>query len=427
MARRLVVVSALVCAFAAHGGKGKMIEFRNLPQTVPGLQKLLKGPSRDQPFRTAGALMLDTLLRERGHEVLEAAEVDQMLAEVLRGVFNNMVADNDVYTWDKENFGPRGDIVCKEKVLVFPGRVTPAFEKKYTVKVQGKRVDRGYLGMECSVTVSAAKSEDEWHQWTGQKGWGINLHAVYANDDVARVALTLYSAGNSTVPTPKAERPFYVGFVDRTKEGAEWKLLSVEAPTSLDYRKQESNVFPPDQSKTSEPEKKLRVAAWMESVRVLNPSRETFIGGEAIIFAMPNSGADAIDGKEKWLLEPYRKADSPLVRASAELKLSKLGTATTPNALADLVAKVGHPAVKNELIKELLRLIGAKLDAAPAVSEEDKVTLQTLISPDAKAPVGIKDAKIDGDWARVRVFGLKLDGYVLRKSADGWQILGPIR
>lgn len=427
MVRRLLVVSALVAALAAHAGKGKMIEFRNLPQTIPGLQKLLKGPSKDQPFRTAGALLLDTLLRERGHEVLEPAEVDQMLGAVLRGLFNGMVADTDVYTWDKENFGPRGDIVCKEKVLVYPGRVTPAFEQKYTVKVQGKRVDRGYLNMECSVTVTAAKTEDEWHQWTAQKGWGINPHAVYASDDVARVGLTLYSAGNSVTPTPKAERPFYVGFVDRVKEGAEWKLMSIEPPTSLDYRKQESNIFPPDQQKPTEHEKKLRVAAWMESVRVLNPARDTFLGPEATIFAMPNSGADAIDAKEKWLLEPYRKADSPLVRASAELKLSKLGTATTPVALADLVAKVKHPAVKNELIKELMRLIGPKLDAAPAVSDEDKTNFQTLVSPDPKAPVGIKDAKIDGDWARVRVFGLKLDGYVLRKSPDGWQILGTLR
>jgi hypothetical protein len=88
---------------------------------------------------------------------------------------------------------------------------------------------------------------------------------------------------------------------------------------------------------------------------------------------------------------------------------------------------VSHPAVKNELVKELLRLIGSRLDAAPVVTEEDKLAFQTLISTDPKSPVGIKEAKVDGDWARVRVFGLKIDGYVLKKSADGWQILGSMR
>lgn len=426
MVRRSFVLALLAVASVAFaGGRGKIIDFKNLPKTVDGLAKLLKGPSKDQPFRTVAALSLDTLLRERGHEVLETAEVDQIFGEVMKGIFTNMVADTDIYTWEKDNFGPRGDIVCKEKVLVYPGRITPTFERKYTVKVMGKRIDRGYLNQECSVTVTAAKTEDEWHQWTAQKGWGLNPHAVYADDNVARIAVALYSAGTSSVPTPKPERPIYVGFADRAKEGAEWKLLSVEPMTSLDYRKQESNVFPAD-AKPGEAEKKLRVAFWMESVRVLNPTRETFIGTEATLFAMPASGPDAIDGKDKWLLEPYRKSDSPLVRASAELKLSRMGTATTPAALAELIGKVNLPAVKAELVKELLRLIGAKLDAAPAATDEEKTALQAVVS-DPKNPIGVKELKIDGEWARLRVFGVKFDGYLLRKTNDAWAIVGQIR
>jgi hypothetical protein len=277
MVRRLMVLSVLAVAGAGWAaGRGKLIEFRNMPQTVPGLAKLLK-TSKDQPFRTMASLSLDTMLRERGHELLETGEVDQVLGEVLKGLFTNMVADTDIYTWDKDNFGPRGDIVCKEKALVFPGRVSPSFERKYTVKVMGKRVDRGYLNQECSVLVSVAKTEDEWHQWTGSKGWGLNPHAVYVNDNVARIGVTLYSAGTTQVPTPKIERPIYVGFATREKDAAEWKLLSVEPPTSLDYRKQESNVFPAD-ARTGEAEKKARLTFWMESVRMLNPARENFIG-----------------------------------------------------------------------------------------------------------------------------------------------------
>lgn len=426
MARRLVVLVVLAVAGAGWAaGRGKLIEFKNLPQTVPGLAKMLS-TSKDQKFRTLGALSLDTMLRERGHELLETAEVEQVLGEVLKGLFTNMVADTDVFTWDKDLFGPRGDIVCKEKALVFPGRVSPTFERKYTVKVMGKRVDRGYLNQDCTITVSAAKTEDEWHQWTGTKGWGLSPHAVYVSDNVARIAVTLYSAGNTQVPTPKPERPIYVGFAIREKDVADWKLLSVEPPTSLDYRKQESNIFPAD-SKAGEAEKKARLAFWMESVRLLNPARENFLGNEMTIFSMAAAGADAIDGKDKWMLEPYRKSDSPLVRACAELKLSRMGTATTPAALADLITQVRHPAVRNELIKEMLRLIGPKLDAAPAPSEEDKATLVALVSPDPKNPAIVKDLKIDGDWARLRVSNQKIDGYVLKKFADGWQILGPMR
>jgi hypothetical protein len=426
MVRRLVLLVVLAVTGAGWAaGRQKLIEFRNMPTTVPGLAKLLK-TSKDQPFRTAAALSLDTMLRERGHELLETGEVDQILGEALKGLFNNMVADNDIYTWDRDNFGPRGDIVCKEKALVFPGRVSPSFERKYKVKVMGKRVDRGYVGQECSVVVAAAKTADEWHQWSAGTGWGINPHAVFISDNVARIAITLYSPGNTQVPTPKIERPIYVGFASREKEDTEWKLLAVEPPTNLDYRKQESNIFPPD-SKPGESEKKARLAFWMESVRLLNPARESFIGNEMTLFSMAASGADAVEGKDKWMLEPYRKSDSPLVRASAELKLSRMGTATTPLALSELITKVQHPAVRNELIKELLRLIGAKLDAAPKPSEEETATLVALVSPDPKTPVMVKELKIDGEWARLRIFNSKNDGFLFKKSNDGWQILGVMR
>ncbi len=426
MARRLILIVTLaVAGIGWAAGRSKLIEFRNLPKDAPGLVRLLK-TSKDQPFRTVASLSLDTLLRERGHELLESAEVDQLLGEALTGLFNNMVADTDIFTWDRENYGPRGDIVCKEKALVYPGRVSLSFERKYTVKVQGKRVDRGYWGQECTLTVTTAKTEDEWHQWTASKGWGINPHAVFVNDNVARLALTLYSPGTSQTPTPRPERPIYVGFGVREKEDSDWKLLAVESPTSIDYRKQESNIFPPDQ-KPGEAEKKARVAFWMESVRVLNPVRENFVGTELTLFNMPSSGPDAVDNKDKWMLEPYRKADSPLVRAAVELKLSRMGTGTTPAVLGELATQVRHPAIRNELIRELLRVVGPRLDAAPAASEEDKAAFVAVVSPDPKNPAIVKELKVDGDWARLRVSNQKIDGFVLKKFTDGWQIIGTMR
>ena len=75
----LVVLAVAGSSWAA--GRGKMIEFKNLPQTVPGLAKLLK-TSKDQPFRTVAALSLDTMLRERGHELLETAFLGQYCESV---------------------------------------------------------------------------------------------------------------------------------------------------------------------------------------------------------------------------------------------------------------------------------------------------------------------------------------------------------
>jgi hypothetical protein len=422
--RRSLLLVGLVIA-SASWARPKNIDLKILPQSTAGLVSLLR-TSRDQSYRTMAAMALDSQLRERGHELNAPPESEQLLDLVLGQLFRNMVADTEIYTWDKDIFGPRGDVVCKDKVLVFPGRVTAGFERKYTVKVQGRRIDRGFLDQVCTVVVAAAKTEDEWHQWTSQKGWGINPHPVFVSDNAARIGLTLYSPGTPAVPSAKMERPFYVGFGWRPKDDDDWKLLSVEPPIALDYRKQECNIYPPD-TRPAEAEKKLRLAIWMEGVRVLNPLHEVFLGTEASQFLMNTSGADSLDSKEKWMLEPYRKSDSALVRAAAELKLSRLGTATSATSLADLIVATKHPAARNELILELLRLVGAKFDAGPVATEDDKAELVKLISPDPKNPALVREVKIVDDLARLRVVNQKIDGWVFRKFPDGWQILGQIR
>ena len=424
---RYATLVLLVAAASTSWARGKIIDFKRLPQTDPGLVEFL-AKSKDQPFRIAASIVLDTHLREKGREVKEAPEVDQVLDAVLGKLFENMVADTDIYTWDKDNYGPRGDVVCKNKVLVYPGRVSPTFEKQYALKVNGKRIDRGYVGQDCTLTASAAQSEEEWHQWTATKGWGLNPHAVFIGDNVARIGVTFYSPGTAAVPTPRVERPVYIGFVSRAKDTEPWKVLSVEPPVAIDYRKQESNVFPVDSSKPTEYEKKLRLANWMEAVRILNPIHENFLGQEGTFFQMAGQGNDVLDPyKDKGLIELYRKAESPLVRAAAELKLSKMGDPPDTTAFADLIGALKHPAARTEVIRGLVKAFNDRFNANAAANEADTAALALLISPDPKKPVPVRELKIVDDIARMRVTGQKFDGWLFRKFDDGWQILGPIR
>ncbi len=425
MVRRSLLLLVLLAA-GTGWARGKIIDFKRLPQTDPGLVEFL-GKSKDIPFRIAATLVLDTHLREKGKEIKEAPEFDPVLEQVLGKILENMVADTDIYTWEPNNWGPRGDVVCKDKVLVFPGRVTPKFEKKYTVKVAGKRVDRGYVGQDCTLTAVAAKTEEEWHEWTSKKGWGLNPHAAFVGDNVARVGVTFYSPGNASVATPKIERPVYVGFVSRAKDTEEWKVLSVEPPVEKDYRKQECNAFPPD-TKPTDYEKKLRLANWMEAVRILNPLHENFLGSEGTVFQVAGQGNDTLDpAKDKGLLDLYRKAESPLVRAAAELKVSRMGDAPDTAVFADLISALKHPAARNEMLRELVKVLTPRFQANSPAGDDDVKALALLVSPDPKKPAEVRELKIVDDIAKMRVSGQKFDGWLFRKFEDGWQILGPIR
>lgn len=427
MVRRSILPWVLLLAGTAFAGKGKIIDFKRLPQTDPGLIEFLAKASKDLPFRIAGALVLDTHIREKGHEVTNAAEADPVIEAVLGQVFDNMGLPNEIYNWDPNGFAPRSDMVCKEKVLIYPGRVSPTFSRKYTVKMAGKHIDQGYVGTDCTVTAFSAKTEEEWHEWTSKKGWGVNPHAVFVGENVARAAFTFYSKGSATVATPKVERPVYVGFVVRAKDTEAWKVLSVEQPISSDARKQECNAFPLE-SKPSDYEKKLRMANWMEAVRVLNPIHENFVGTEGTIFQLNGTGNDQLDpAKDKGLLEPYRIAASPLVRAAAELKLSRMGDPATPTVFGDLIATLKHPAARNELIRELVKVLAPRFNENAPANDADTKAMVELVSPDPKNPASVRELKIVDDIAKMRITGQKFDGWLFRKVDDGWQILGPIR
>ena len=429
MIRRIarVLLIALVAGSAALArGRAKVIDIKLLPQTIPGLANLLASKSKDQQFRTLAALFLDHQLRTRGVELTSTEDVEELLGLLLDAVAANMTApDNDIYTWEKDKFGPRSDVLCKTRILIFPGRVSGSFTHKVTVKMKGKRIDRGYLNEECTLTATAAKDPAEWYEWTGSQGWGLNPFAAYTADHVARIGFAFYSPGQRGAPFPNLEKPTYVGFAshDEPRDGGavdlEWKLVAAEPITDPDNRKQACNLC--QQDKPTEMEKRLRLAIWMESVRALDPVRETFSPQDSAIFQLNGTGADALDPKkDKSLLEPYLAGEVPIVQAAAALKLSKMSNAPNPSALADALFAVKHPAAKSELIRAILPL----LKTGVAASDEEKTTLMKLAATDPYNLPQVKELLLFDDLAKMQVNRQRVAGYLFKKYPSGWQMLG---
>lgn len=423
--RRIIVLAALAASTAFAASRVKFIDFRSIPRTVPGLRTLL-GKEKNQDTRTAAALTLSNVMRQSGKPIL-APETDVAVTVVLDAVFDQMAAPTDIYTWEKDNFGARGDILCREKALLYPGVVSAGWEKKFTRLLKGKRIDRGYLNSDCTLTVTAAKTPEEFWAWVDTKGWGILPHTVLATDNVARVGLTLFSKGSTGI-APRAEKPVYVGFVHREKESADWTLLSAEPVTQLDVRKQESNIFA-DNQKPTDDERKERLAQWMELVKAL-PPRASLTSLDQQYFLLQGTGADNITNKEKALLEPYRKHESALVRAAAELKLSRLGVATTPEALAALAVSLdSHPAEQNEVLRELYGLVGTNFEKSGAPCAPEEVSaLHGVAVPKEKAEINRPDqCRVWESWAKLTLFNSNAKGVLFKKEESGWKMLGAYR
>ena len=65
---RYATLVLLVAAASTSWARGKIIDFKRLPQTDPGLVEFL-AKSKDQPWRIAASMVLDTHLREKGREI----------------------------------------------------------------------------------------------------------------------------------------------------------------------------------------------------------------------------------------------------------------------------------------------------------------------------------------------------------------------
>ncbi|MBX7101178.1 MAG: hypothetical protein K1X89_25910 [Myxococcaceae bacterium] len=420
--RRTIVLACALAAFPALA-KVKVIDFHTLPQSAAGLTALLQ-KEKAAPVRLAASQVLDELIRKKPVE-LGAADADQVVAAALDGVFEHMAAPTDLYTWEKDVFGPRGDVLCRENAKLSPGHVSPGFDKRFTKTLKGKRIDRGYLNSPCTLSVTAAQGLSDFHQWTA-KGWGIEVGQVLVAEvdksgaQVARVGLAFVSPGSSLGP-PALERPTYVGFALRPKAGEPFALLSVEPPAVLDVRKQPCTLCSSD-GKPTDAERHLRLFSDFEHLALVNLAAKELSPADREAFTLD---AAQLTAKDKAWLEPWQTSESVVLRAAAALKGSKVGANVPPASLAELVPSLPHPWLKTRLVEELVRVLGPALDQGVAPAEADqKAMWNSAVEKALQSNNTVYDAKVAQGFARLKVSNTP--GYLFRQSASGWVLLGSL-
>lgn len=429
---RAIAFATLLTAFAVQA-RVKMLDLKKPPTTPPALVPLLlKEPKgKPSPAKVKLSLALDEALRTKGTALTQEA-ADQAIAVVLDGVFDHMAAGTDFYVWDKDTFSPRSDVLCRETAVLFPGRASPGFSKKFTKTNQGKRIDRGYLGSPCTVTVSTAPSM-EAARAASAKGWAIWVHEVLAAEvdpkaqsQVARVGLTFISPPSGSAP-PKWERPFYVGFALKPKADEPWALLSVEGPATKDWRQQPCNLCSTD-GRANDVERHLRFDASLEVLRALDEKQPRLSDDEQAAFLIEGTNADAVGPKDKaWLQQ--RKADaSAVVKGAVALKLVKLGEKKTPEELVALADALPHPWLKAQVVQQLVKAIGADLTAGAAATGDELKALSDAAVPAAeRASNQVYETKVAGGFAKVMVTNIRETGFLYRKGDGGWVLVGPLK
>jgi hypothetical protein len=349
---RFIALAVLaLSAVALAKGKGKILEFKGVPKTIPTIAEALPKEKKDATKRAALALSMDQLLREKP-EVTDGKLYDDLTGTLINDVLEKMCEPSEVFSTEHgpDHWNPRADVFFKDSVKIFPGRVSKEFRRKYTKKPMGKNIDRGYRGQPATVEFTSAASEDEFQAWTDTKGWGMVIHEAHVDtaSGVARIGLTWVSPGTKETPGGHFERPAWVAFYKQPKPGVGmFQLLAVESETATDWREQPVNLVPP-KTEPNDLERKLRLAVWMEDVRAL-PVRPAFSGDEEKIFNLDGEGDEKLEAAQLPMLEAYRDSSSPMVRAATELKIFSLGGTAKVDNIEAVLKTMKHGAVKPKL------------------------------------------------------------------------------
>lgn len=411
---RPLVSAALVAALLLAPGasarpKGKMFEIKDPPSTA---HAWLEAALAEKPgaARDANLFSMEARLREKGEELTDPDAVDALVATTFEKIFDDMAGPTDVWVWEGET-GARGDVLVREKVLLFPGRTSTGFSKELTVQPKGKRIDRGYLNSKLTVKVAVAKSDADWFAWTDAKGWGAAVHPVLVNDNVARVVVQLFSPGKKDSPGPRHERPVWVAYFKRAKADAPFELALFEPAMGLDQREQEANVISLTvKNRPTEAHKKLILALRMEDLRYLNPARPLFSNREAEWFALKGLTECPVDAKTVAWLEPWRTAEHPLQRAAAVLKLDDLHAPVKPAELLWVYANV--KLVPVQLVAQAK--LEKALEAQDLMDAADREAVQKASGSDDVR--GVKDV--------ARAKGGTAPG-LYQKGEKGWALVTP--
>lgn len=417
---------ALLCLAAPALAKVKIIENKSYPSTAAGLAEAL-ARTKDPRERITLGLMLDEKLRAKGAEVSDPAVLGPAFELVLDAALSQMAGPGEVWGWGAEGSAPRADVLCRQKVLAYPGRLPAGFSKSYTKKLEGKKLDRGLQGQSCTLTVTVAATEAAWHQAMDEgQSYGLVVHAAFQAEGVLRLGLHFVSPPRTSTYAPGRERPALVGFVRAPKKGEEgvaWALVDVPPILAADWREQEVNLLAP-KGRPTDAERRLKLSAWAEDVRTINPSRSDWRDGEQRLFLLR---ALPIEKKELGLLDRYRTGGSPLVRAAVELKRAELLATLEPDSFAAAIDAL--PAyMKDLLVLELLKQVNGPLEVGEAVSAVDLAELKKAIAADPKLGLAeVKGAKGSGAFAKVQVAGMARPFVLAHRTEAGWVVLGEAR
>lgn len=417
---------ALLTLAAPALAKVKILENKNYPGSVPGLAEAI-ARAKDPRDRIAMGLLLDEKLREKGAEVTDPALVAPAFELVLDGALSLMAGPGEVWTWDGQGSSPRADVLCRQKVLAFPGRLPANFSKSYTKKLEGKKLDRGLQGQSCTLEVTVAPTEADWHKTIeAGKTWGLIVHTASRAEGVMRLGLHFVSPSASTSSAPARERPALVGFVrapKKSEEGVAWVFVDVPPILAKDWREQEVNLVTA-QRRPSDAERRARLAAWAEDVRTLNPDRKAWLDSEQRLFLLRGF---PLDKKELGLLDRYRTHGSALVHAAVELKRAELLNTLEPDTFAAAVE--GLPLyMKDLLVLELLKQVNGPLEIGAEVSAVDLAEIKKAIASDSRVTnAEVKAAKGWGAFAKVQVEGLARPFVLVHRTEAGWVVLGEAR
>ncbi|MCU0695598.1 MAG: hypothetical protein MUC96_03590 [Myxococcaceae bacterium] len=415
---RLLVLSCVLVASAALARpKSTFIEIKNLPGTVKGLAGVLE---KEKPgdFRTQALWAMETKLREKGTEVTEPDVVDGLLDETLRRIFEDMAAASEIYKWEGDD-APRGDVLIRGVTLVFPGRASSGFSKSYTVRPQGKRIDRAYLNTDCTVKVQVAKSPAEWFTHVETKGWGVAMDPVLATDGVHRVVVRLFSKGGTEPPSIRHERPVWVGFFRQEATGGPWNPLVFNPAEAKLARDQETTLLPVD-PKTMAADPKVKptdamkqhvLAVRLGDLAFINPARAALHETEQRWTSLNGLSGAVVDEKTVKWIEPLRTSDDALTRAVVVLKLASLGVEVLPDELFDVVVNVKQARVQ----AEALLVINKRIDASTDAPAEADTAVLTKLGATNELKVWRTLARAKGGS------GLKY----FRKGPNGWEPVVP--
>ncbi|MBL8952196.1 MAG: hypothetical protein JNK82_15545 [Myxococcaceae bacterium] len=352
----VLAVAFAVATPALAAGRAKMIvlETKTVPKNVKTLSEQLP-KQKDAAKRSAMALVLDDLLRAMP-EVTDPMLYDQLAHNLFTDITARMAEPTEVFSSSSapDSFAPRLDFFFREQVKVKPGRVPKTFSRRYSVKLQGKNVDRVYKIQQTKIDFVAAATDDEFNAWTDAKGWGVVVHSAHVDTTtgVARIACTFVSNGSPEAPGGRFVRPSWVGFYKQGKPGlGGFYTMGLEQVTSNDWREQPINIVPP-KAEPNDLTRKLAMAVWMEQVAGIAP-RLKLLPQEEALFELDPEGPNALDAAQPAFIEAYRDAESPMVRAAVELKLATNGGQWSPDAVFLLTKQVRHPVVRARLEEQL--------------------------------------------------------------------------